>query len=88
METANEGSPTTRCHLVVRGEVGAALLSVLDGVSIRSAQELTGLSFDVKDSSHLDAILDRLRDFDIDIVSGDVASEPGAPQGSASNRIL
>jgi hypothetical protein len=68
-------SGTTRYHLVVRGELGAKS-AALQGVSIRSADGLTVIALDVRDSSHLCGILDQLRDLSIEVVSAYVVSEP------------
>jgi hypothetical protein len=71
------GSDMTRYHVVVRGEMGALPPTLADCVSIRSDGWLTVLGFNVKDSSELGGILDRLRDLSVDVVSAEVAFEPG-----------
>ena len=67
--------------IVVRGEMKSVLSSVLDCSSIETRDGLTVLVIDVRDSSHLSGILDRLRDLSIDIVSANVATNPGERGG-------
>jgi hypothetical protein len=62
-----------RYRIVVRGKSHMEVPSVLGCTSIESHDDMTALTVDVRDSSHLCGLLDRLRDLAVDIVSVDVA---------------
>lgn len=57
--------------------------SVLGGTPIETHGDVTVLTIDVRDSSHLCGLLDRLRDLAVDIVSVDVA-----PPSQESNKAV
>jgi hypothetical protein len=60
---------TEHFQVVIRGECVALLRTVFDEPSIDTRQGNSVLSIDVKDSSHLWGILDRLRDLPVEVVS-------------------
>jgi 23S rRNA U2552 (ribose-2'-O)-methylase RlmE/FtsJ len=62
-----------RYCIIVRGKSHSEVPSVLGGTSIETHDDVTALTVDVRDSSHLCGLLDRLRDLAVDIVSVDVA---------------
>jgi hypothetical protein len=62
-----------RYCITVRGKSHLEAPSVLGGTSIETHGDVTVLTVDVRDSSHLCGLLDRLRDLAVDIVSVDVA---------------
>jgi hypothetical protein len=62
-----------RYCIVVRGKSHAEVPSILGGTRIESHGDVTVLNVDVRDSSHLCGLLDRLRDLAVDILSVDVA---------------
>ena len=62
-----------RYCIVVRGKSHLEVPSVLGGTPVETHGDVTVLTVDVRDSSHLCGLLDRLRDLAVDIVSVDVA---------------
>jgi hypothetical protein len=73
-----------RYRIVVRGKSHMEVPSVLGGTSIESHDDMTVLTVDVRDSSHLCGLLDRMRDLAVEIVSVDVApaiQESNEPAG-------
>lgn len=61
-----------RYCIVVRGKSHTEVPSVLGGTPVETHGDVTVLTVDVRDSSHLCGLLDRLRDLAVDIVSVDV----------------
>jgi hypothetical protein len=57
-----------RYRIVVRGEFGELLCNAFADFRIETGQGETVLTADVVDSSQLYGILDRLRDFAVDVV--------------------
>ena len=68
---------TTSYKVVVRGDVEETLAPEIDHRSIESGEGLTTMVVEVRDSSHLEGILDRLRDLRMDIVSAEALGNGG-----------
>jgi hypothetical protein len=58
-----------RYRIVVRGEFGELLSSAFAGISVLRHRGTTILTADVADSAEFYGVLDRLRDFAIEVVS-------------------
>ncbi|MGE5286241.1 MAG: hypothetical protein ACM3ML_03360 [Micromonosporaceae bacterium] len=71
---------SSRYRIVLRGRLGEHFESAFDGMVLEPGQGQTVLMGEVRDQAHLYGLLDRLRDFGIDLVS----VEPvGTPESSA-----
>ena len=64
-----------RYRIVLRGRLAERFESAFDGMVLEPGQGQTVLVGDVRDQAHLYGLLDRLRDFGIDLV----AVEPDPP---------
>jgi len=64
-----------RYRIVLRGRLDDRFESAFDGMVLEPGQGQTVLVGDVRDQAHLYGLLDRLRDFGIDLV----AVEPEPP---------
>jgi hypothetical protein len=74
-----------RYRIVLRGRLADRFESAFDGMVLQPGQDQTVLVGEIRDQAHLYGLLDRLRDFGIDLIavepagtSGDGA-EPGRP---------
>jgi hypothetical protein len=63
-------SPTS-ARLVVRGRVSDRLAAAFDGFRVEAHAGRTELTGDIVDQSHLYALIDRLRDLGLELVSVD-----------------
>ena len=67
-----------RYRIVLRGRLGERFASAFDGMVLEPGQGKSVLVGEVRDQAHLYGLLDRLRDFGIDLV----AVEPEPPDTS------
>ena len=72
-----------RYRIVLRGRLGEGFASAFDGMVLEPGRGKTVLVGEVRDQAHLYGLLDRLRDFGIDLVA--VEPEPPDP-GSGQER--
>ena len=79
MKSRKRGQRPTSYRVVVRGEVRETLAPEIDHRSIESREGLTTMVVEVRDSSHLEGILDRLRDLHMDIVSAEALGQDREP---------
>jgi hypothetical protein len=71
-----------RYRIVLRGRLAERFESAFDGMALEPGQNQTVLIGEVRDQAHLYGLLDRLRDFGIDLVAVEPAdSQPGPTQG-------
>lgn len=73
-------------YIVVRGKSHMEVPSVLGGTCLETHGDVTVLTVDVRDSSHLCGLLDRLRDLAVDIVSVDIAATSQESNEAAGGR--
>ncbi len=66
----------SRYRIVLRGRLDDRFESAFDGMTLEAGQGQTTLVGEVRDQAHLHGLLERLRDFGIDLV----AVEPADPQ--------
>ncbi len=67
-----------RYRIVLRGRLGERFESAFDGMVLEPGQGQTVLVGEVRDQAHLYGLLDRLRDFGIDLVA--VEPEADSPR--------
>ena len=65
----------TAYRIVLRGRLSERFASAFDGMRLESGPDQTVLVGEVRDQAHLYGLLDRLRDFGIELV----AVEPSGP---------
>ena len=76
----------SRYRIVLRGRLSERFESAFEGMALESGPNQTVLVGDVRDQAHLYGLLDRLRDFGIELVAveqadtREVSSEPGRPR--------
>jgi hypothetical protein len=71
-----------RYRIVLRGRLAERFESAFDGMVLEPGQDQTVLIGEVRDQAHLYGLLDRLRDFGIDLVAVEPADGlPGPAQG-------
>ena len=70
-----------RYRIILRGRLGERFVSAFDGMVLQPGQGNTVLVGEVHDQAHLYGLLDRLRDFGIDLV----AVEPEPPDSGAAD---
>jgi hypothetical protein len=75
-----------RYRIVARGEFGALLSNAFSELHVRTGDGETVLTADVVDSAGLYGILDRLRDFAIDVVDFREVSGPSGYAGDITRR--
>jgi hypothetical protein len=71
-----------RYRIVLRGRLGERFESAFDGMVLEPGHGQTVLVGEVRDQAHLYGLLDRLRDFGIDLVAvepADTSDEGAAP---------
>jgi len=67
----------SRYRIVLRGRLSKRFESAFEGMALESGPNRTVLVGDVRDQSHLYGLLDRLREFGIELVAVEQAdSEP------------
>ena len=77
----------SRYRIVLRGRLSERFESAFEGMALEPGPNQTVLVGDVRDQAHLYGLLDRLRDFGIELVAveqadtRDISSEPGRPRG-------
>ena len=73
-----------RYRIVLRGRLDDRFESAFDGMTLEPGRGQTVLVGEVRDQAHLYGLLDRLRDFGIDLVAVEPADyQPGATPGRA-----
>jgi len=73
-----------RYRIILRGRLAERFESAFDGMVLKPGQDQTVLIGEVRDQAHLYGLLDRLRDFGIDLVAVEPADgQPGTAQGDA-----
>jgi hypothetical protein len=65
----------TRYRIVLRGCLSERFATTFDGMALEPGPDQTVLVGDVRDQAHLYGLLDRLRDFGLELV----AVEPAGP---------
>jgi len=77
--------PMSRYRIVLQGRLSERFESAFEGMALESGPNQTVLIGDVRDQAHLYGLLDRLRDFGIELVAVENAetrgtgTEPGRP---------
>ena len=59
----------TRYRIVLRGRLSERFASAFDGMTLEPGPAQTVLVGDVRDQAHLYGLLDRLRDFGIELIA-------------------
>ena len=78
-----------RYRIVLRGRLSERFESAFEGMALEHGPNQTVLVGDVRDQAQLYGLLDRLRDFGIELVSvqpagtADTSAEPGSPRDPA-----
>ena len=78
---------TSRYRIILRGRLSERFESAFDGMALESGPNQTVLVGDVRDQAQLYGLLDRLRDFGIELIAvesagaADIGCEPGPPSG-------
>ena len=70
-----------RYRIVLRGRLGERFESAFDGMALEPGRGQTVLVGEVRDQAHLYGLLDRLRDFGIDLVAVEPADTPDEGAG-------
>ena len=74
-----------RYRIVARGRLSERFASAFEGMTLEAGPSQTALVGEIRDQAHLYGLLDRLREFGIELVSvepaGTAAAGPGAPPG-------
>jgi len=82
----------SRYRIVLRGRLSERFESAFEGMALESGPNQTVLTGDVRDQAHLYGLLDRLRDFGIELLAVEPAGScegcseprrPGAPVSRA-----
>jgi len=74
----------SRYRIVLRGRLGERFESAFDGMVLEPGRGQTVLVGEVRDQAHLYGLLDRLRDFGIDLVAVEPADTPDEGTGPMS----
>ena len=69
---------SSRYRIVLRGRLSERFESAFDGMALESGPNQTVLVGEVRDQAHLYGLLDRLRDFGIELLAVEPASPPDA----------
>ena len=73
-----------RYRIVLRGRLADRFESAFDGMVLEPGPDQTVLVGEIRDQAHLFGLLDRLRDFGIDLVAVEPAGyRPGPTRGNA-----
>jgi hypothetical protein len=81
----------SRYRIVLRGRLSERFESAFEGMALEPGPNQTVLVGDVRDQAHLYGLLDRLRDFGIELVAvektdtRDMSTEPGRPGGAGKS---
>jgi hypothetical protein len=71
-----------RYRIVLRGRLADRFESAFDGMTLEPGPDQTVLIGQIRDQAHLYGLLDRLRDFGIDLVAVEPADyQPGSTRG-------
>ena len=72
---------TSRYRIILRGRLSERFESAFEGMALELGPNQTVLVGDVRDQAHLYGLLDRLRDFGIELIAVEPAglAEPGPP---------
>ena len=81
----------SRYRIVLRGRLSESFESAFEGMALEPGPNQTVLTGEVRDQAHLYGLLDRLRDFGIELVAveresagtADTGAEHSAPHGPA-----
>jgi len=82
--------PTSRYRIVLRGRLSERFESAFEGMALEPGLNQTVLVGEVRDQAHLYGLLDRLRDFGIELVAveptgtADTGAGHGSPHGPAA----
>jgi hypothetical protein len=70
----------SRYRIIMRGRLGDHFASAFDGMTLEPGPNQTVLSGEIRDQAHLYGLLDRLRDFGIELLAVEPtdAAEAGA----------
>ena len=77
----------SRYRIILRGRLSKRFESAFEGMALESGPNQTVLVGDVRDQAHLYGLLDRLRDFGIELIAvesvgaSDISCERGPPSG-------
>ena len=80
----------SRYRIVLRGRLSKRFETAFDGMVLEPGQDQTVLVGEVRDQAHLYGLLDRLRDFGIELVAvesagtPDTGAEHSSPHGPAA----
>jgi len=73
----------SRYRIVLRGRLSERFESAFEGMALEPGPNQTVLVGDVRDQAHLYGLLDRLRDFGIDLLAVErVGSNDGSPEAA------
>jgi hypothetical protein len=72
---------SARYRIVLRGRLSEHFQSAFDGMALEHGPNQTVLTGEIRDQAHLHGLLDRLRDFGIDLI----AVEPDGPPQTSVN---
>jgi hypothetical protein len=75
-----------RYRIILRGRLSERFETAFDGMTLEPGPDQTVLVGDVRDQAHLHGLLDRLREFGIDLVAVEPASAPDAGAERSSPR--
>jgi hypothetical protein len=68
----------SRYRIILRGRLDEHFESVFDGMALEPGPGQTVLVGEIRDQAHLHGLLDRLRDFGIDLVAVEPVGPPDA----------
>jgi len=71
----------SKYRIVLRGRLGERFESAFDGMVLEPGHGQTVLIGEIRDQAHLYGLLDRLRDFGIDLVAVEPADAPDEGAG-------
>jgi hypothetical protein len=74
----------TPYRIVLRGRLSERFASAFDGMALECAPDQTVLVGEIRDQAHLYGLLDRLRDFGIELVAVEPAGPATAGSGAAA----
>jgi len=80
----------SRYRIVLRGRLSERFESAFEGMTLEPGSNQTVLVGEVRDQAHLYGLLDRLRDYGIELVAvepagmADTVAEHGSPPGPAA----
>jgi hypothetical protein len=75
---------SSRYRIVLRGRLSERFESAFDGMALEPGSNQTVLVGDVRDQAHLYGLLDRLRDFGIELVAVEPAGAADTSPGHGS----